>query len=171
MENDNNEFPDSLNGTDEGTEQILEGESAEEKAARLEEANVKLFSRLKIAQGYVKDADGSWVKKAKPTATQNFNNPAPKTFGIEDEVLDLRLEGYSKTDVEFIMRNGGRKSLEDKNSLTYIAIQNKKEQERAENAASKTVDTSSMSEVERKYTPEQLKNMSAKELEAILPRA
>ncbi len=111
------------------------------------------------------------LSKKKTITQQPITNQKPVTYGIEDEVLDLRLDGYTKPQVEFIMKNGGKKSLEDKNSLTAIAIRQQKEQEKAEHAASQTVDTSSISEVERKFTKEQLKNMSAKELEAILPRA
>jgi hypothetical protein len=98
-------------------------------------------------------------------------NEASKTYGVEDEVLDLRLEGYSKSDVEFIMKNGGRKALGDKNSLTFIAISQKRQQEKAENAASQVTDSSSKSDIEKKYSQEQLRNMSVKDLEALLPKA
>lgn len=105
--------------------------------------------------------------KAKPQIT----NQANQNQGIDDEVLDLRLDGYSKDEVLFISRNGGRKALEDANSFVSIALKTKRDQAKAEAEASKTADTSQMSEVERKYTPEQLKNMSAKELAEILPHA
>lgn len=94
-----------------------------------------------------------------------------KTYGIEDEVLDLRLDGYTKDEVEFIMRNGGRKTLEDKNSMVTIALASKREQEQAEKAAAQVEDNTHLSEVERKFTPEQLANMSAEELEKILPHS
>lgn len=106
------------------------------------------------------------VKQEQPT------NPPPKeVYSINDEVVDLRLDGYSKQEVDFILRNGGRKELEDKNSYVAIALNTKREQDRAEKEASKVTDTSGMSEVERKYTTEQMKNMTAAELEKILPRA
>ncbi len=99
-------------------------------------------------------------------------NPSPdsKPYEINDEVVDLRLDGYSKDEVTWIMANGGRKSLEDSTSYTAIAINAKREQAKAEQAASQTTDTAGLSEIERKYTKEQLDNMSVKELEAILPR-
>lgn len=98
-------------------------------------------------------------------------DPKPKTYGIEDEVLDLRLDGYTKPEVEFIMKNGGRQALEDKTSYVAIALNTKREQEAAEHAASETTSGAGLSEIERKYTPEQLANMSIEELEKILPRA
>lgn len=93
-----------------------------------------------------------------------------KTVGVPDEVIDLRLDGYSKEEVEFIIKNGGRKALEDTNSFVSIALNTKREQAKAESAA-QIPDSSQLSEVERKFTPEQLKNMSAKELETLLPHA
>lgn len=161
MNETDNVTSDTLNGTaDEELNISLDTSSGEVDVETLKEQNKKLFERAKKAEAKLKES------KSAPNITNE-----PKTYGIEDEVLDLRLEGYSKQDVEFIMRNGGRKSLEDKNSLTYLAIQQKKEQERAERAASQTVDSSSVSEVERKYTTEQLNNMSVSDLEKILPRA
>jgi hypothetical protein len=73
--------------------------------------------------------------------------------------------------VEFILKNGGRKVLEDKNSYVTIAINSRREQSKAEQAASKVTDTGNMSEVERKFTKEQMQNMPLKDLEKILPKA
>jgi len=161
MTDTEHEIIDSTTNTEMDTDIILDDASGEVDVEALKEQNKKLFERAKKAEAK--------LKQVKPT--QNITNDKPNTYGIDDEVLDLRLEGYSKSDVEFIMKNGGRKSLEDKNSLVAIAINQKKEQERAERASSQTSDTSSMSEVERKYTPEQLNNMSVSDLEKILPRA
>lgn len=113
------------------------------------------------------------ASRYKDKAKQEQPTPPPpkEAYSINDEVVDLRLDGYSKPEVEFILRNGGRKELDDKNSYVAIALNTKREQERAEREASKTTDTSGMTEVERKYTTEQLKNMTAAELEKILPRA
>lgn len=88
-----------------------------------------------------------------------------------DEALELRLDGYSKDEVKFIQSNGGRAVLEDPTSFVSIALNTKREQKRAEDAAGKVVDTSSLSEVERKYTPEQLENMPLDELYKVLPKA
>jgi hypothetical protein len=107
---------------------------------------------------------------AKANSSKPITNPEP-IRGIDDETLDLRLDGYTRDEVEFIARNGGRKALEDKTSYVAIALNTKREQQKAEAAASQTQDTSGMSELERKYTPDMLANMSVEELEKVLPRA
>jgi hypothetical protein len=103
--------------------------------------------------------------KEKPQQTQIITKPSE----IEDERLELRLQGYSKDDVNFIMNNGGAKVLEDNTSLVAIALNTKKEQKRAEEAASQTEQSSTLSEIERKYTEEQMRNMSVEELGKLLP--
>lgn len=150
---------DSTNDTEEETVEAPEGETIEEKYARLEEQNKKLFERAKKAETLAKE-----LKTQKPE--QKITN---KPIDLDEEKFELRLQGYSKEDVNFILNNGGSEALKDKNSLVSLALSEKRKQAEAENAAQQTTNTSGMSEVERKYTPEQLKNMSAKDLEKILP--
>ncbi len=98
----------------------------------------------------------------------------PSGVKADDQLWDLAdyiREGYSREDVSFIVANGGREALKDSNSYVSIAIKAKMEQKRAEAAAAGATDTSGMSEVERKYTPEQLRAMSAADLAKILPHA
>jgi len=109
-------------------------------------------------------------QKYEKSSDKNITNQSP-TLNISDDVVDLRLDGYSKDEVAFILANGGRKALEDKNSYVSIAINTRREQLNAERQASKVQDTGNLSEIERKYTKEQLANMSVKELESILPHA
>lgn len=80
-------------------------------------------------------------------------------------------QGYTRADAEFIQKNGGRKAMEDPNSYVNLALRTLKEQRTAEQAASQASATSGQTEIERKYTPEQLKNMSVAELEKLLPHA
>jgi len=137
-------------------------ESPEElkiKLAEALEAKRQLTARAKTAEEELKRLRPIKKEESKP-----YNI-------LDDEVADLILDGYTKDDVRFIMSNGGRKTLEDKNSYVSIAIQTKREQRKAEEAAGKTTDSAGQSEIERKYTPEQLKGMSRAELEKILPRA
>ena len=166
MSEDYTENLDSTNETEEETVENPEGETSEERLARLEEQNKKLFARAKKAEGYSQDSDGNWVKKEQPKPKQTITK---KPIDLDEEKFELRLQGYSKEDVNFILNNGGSDALSDKNSLVSLALSEKKKQANAENAAQQTTNTSGMSEVERKYTPEQLKNMSSKELEKILP--
>ncbi len=102
-----------------------------------------------------------------------INNPGVQ----EDERLELRLDGYSKDEVGYIMANGGRKSLEDKNSYTAIAINTRREQLKAEEAASQT-SSSGLSDVEKQVNLSLPKNPSVKDLkgsveamEKVLPHA
>lgn len=133
------------------------------------DARRQLTARAKTAEQEKKDL---LTKLAQYESKEVTSQPAEsKPFEINDEVVDLRLDGYSKEEVSWIMSNGGRKSLDDQTSYTAIAIAAKREQQKAEQAASQTTETAGLSEVERKYTQAQLSQMSAKELEAILPRA
>ncbi len=130
-----------------------------EKLAKAEEAKKQIHARAIRAEKALKekgDGQSSFTKEQ---------------GGLNDDVVDLRLDGYSKEDVAFIMKNGGRKVLEDKTSYVTIAINARREQAKAEAEANKVVDTSGMSEVERKFTVEQLKAMPTAELKKILPHA
>ena len=156
MENDN-EYLDSLTlDEDEGLD-----ETPEVDVDKLKETNKRLYERAKKAEQALKANRPSEITHSETT----------RTVGVSDEVIDLRLDGYSKDEVEFIIRNGGRKALEDKASFVTIALETKREQARAEAAANQVQDTSQLTEVERKFTPEQLKNMSVEELKNILPHA
>ena len=99
------------------------------------------------------------------------NNREERSPILDDEAVDLRLDGYSKDEVSFILLNGGRKALEKKDSYVSIAISAKQEQRKAEEESSKAKDTSQMVGTTKKYTLEQLNKMSKKELEKILPHA
>ena len=143
--------------------QVLKGQLAKEAQARRQ-----LTARAIKAEEALKAAKQKVIESESVTESPS---PEQKTFTINDEVVDLRLDGYSKKEVEWIMNNGGRKSLDDQNSLVSIAIKAQREQAKAEAAASAVGDTTGLSEIERKYTPEQLRNMSVQELEKILPHA
>lgn len=101
------------------------------------------------------------------------NNPSLKPIDIlRDDAFKLYREGYDEKEIDVIINNGGRKILEDKDNPITLGIAARMEQRRAEQAVNGTSNSSSqLSEVERKYTPEMLKNMSTKELENILPHA
>jgi len=142
-----------------------------QQLAKEAEARRQLTARAKNAEEKAREALTKLAEAESKHITPNQEPPASSSVTLNDEVVDLRLDGYSKAEVDWIMKNGGRKALEDKTSYTSIAINAKREQERAERAASEVADTSMFSDVERKYTKEQLANMSVKELEAILPHA
>ena len=164
MENENDVTLDTSNETVDTPAVVTEDVEA------LKEQNKKLFARAKTAEGFVL-RDGHWVKKEKPAETI-INNPSvtPRDI-LRSEEFVLHREGYSEDEIEVIMNNGGKKILENKSSPITLGIQASREQRGAENASSQVNSKSQLSEVERKYTPEQLQNMSAAELSKILPHA
>lgn len=120
-----------------------------------------------MAHKYKQRATEPKAPKAPETAVAPQENIDEKIW----EVAEMIRQGYTKADAEFIQRNGGKKALEDQNSYVAVALRTMQEQRRAEQAASAVNSTAGQSEVERKYTPEQLKNMSVEELEKLLPHA
>jgi len=166
MEDDtNNVLPDTTTQDD---IQVDNTEASEVDATKLAELNKKLYERAKKAEAEAKELKAKYATAETPKL-QEKENTKSRTY-TEDEV-DLRLDGYSKEEVAFIMNNGGRDVLKDPTSIVSIAIKAKKEQRMAESASSKTNDKSTLSEIERKYTPEQLQKMSLAQLEEILPKA
>lgn len=95
----------------------------------------------------------------------------PRYNILEDEVADLILGGYTKDETKFILSNGGRKALENKDSYVAIAINAKREQKRVEDAVGETSNSSGLSLGGKTYTEEQMRNMSVEDLEKILPHA
>lgn len=138
--------------------------TAEEKYAVVEQQNKKLYARAKTAEGFVQDSTGRWVKKEKPQAIISEKQESKPYNILEDEVFDFINEGYSKEEIRFIQSNGGRKALENKDSLVSIAVKTKREQRIAEDASGKLSDKAGLSEVERKYTTEQMRAMKPEDL-------
>lgn len=161
MEDENIENFDSTNEADITVN--LEDESVEDKVARLEEQNKKLFERAKKAEAKSKE------RPAEKPITNN-SSVTPRDILKSDEFVLHRM-GYDETEIEVIMNNGGKQILENKNSPITLGIQASREQRGAENASSMAKSSSQLSEVERKFTPDQLRNMTAEELSKILPHA
>lgn len=129
------------------------------------ESEKQLYARLQKEKDKVKELESQLQNKGgAPTGEPNGNG----TGGSDDtwkERLELIARGYKDdSELDFIMRNGGKKALED--PLVQGALLRQKEQKEAEDKV--TFGTSSKSDVERNYTPEQIKNMSAKEYEDVL---
>lgn len=124
------------------------------RAKRAEEEKKALKAQLEEAKKA--SIKTEVVKEDKPSYGANF-----------EEALELRFQGYSKEAVDFILKNGGLKSLD--NPYVKAAVQSIKEQEKAEKSI--PTNDSGKSDIEKKYTHEQLMNMSAAELEKILPKS
>jgi hypothetical protein len=151
----------------EGQEQELEinldmvddAEALKAELAKKSDAIRQLTARAKAAE--------ELVKKSRETS-KTVETQAPVSTDYRDEVYDLRLDGYSREEAQFIMKNGGRKALEE-NNYVKVAIETLREQKKAEQAIP-DID-SGKSDIERKYTPEQLEKMPMEELVKILPHA
>jgi len=169
-----NTIDQATSATSEGQEQELEinldetsGETSEEIMARLakkEEAVRQLTARAKDEQAKRKAAEAELAK----LKGQSQSNPLAGETKVDlDEVTDLRLDGYTRDEVAFIIKNGGRKSLD--NPFVKVAIENIREQRKAEQAI--PANDTGKSDIEKKYTQDQLRNMSAEELYKILPKS
>lgn len=153
--------------------QPVADETAEQRASRLEEANKKLFSRAKTAEGFTQDPTGKWVKKpveVKSTISEASkpNEVKPSDILKADE-FKLYRAGYTETEIDLIMHNGGAKILEDKTNPLVLGLQAAKEQRGAEDAAGRLNDTSGLSDIERKYTEQDMRNMKKEDLEKLIP--
>ena len=129
----------------------------------LEKQNRRLFAR--VQKGKVKKTE------APAPTTETPANPAPAPKPSEDtawkERIELKTDGYSDKEIDFIQKNGGRAGLEDpfvKAAVETIRGQSKAEQAQVAGEAPK-------SEIEKQYTDAQLKDMPTAELEKILPKA
>lgn len=154
---DNNQVADTASSEEVIELEVQPDEDVDTLRARLEAEREK--SRQILARAHAAE---SRLKAAKPAAAHQ---------GADDEYTELRLDGYSKEDAKFIVSNGGRKSLEDANSLVAIAIRAKREQANAEAQAAKVGGSAPTSEVERRFSQAELAAMSVAELQKILPKA
>lgn len=146
---------------------VNDSSTAEEKLLALEEQNKKLYARAKKAEGFVQDSSGNWVKKEapKPQATISEQRESTKPSDIlKADEFKLYRQGYTESEIDFIMHNGGMKALADDKSPLVLGLKVAREQRKAEEAAGKVGDTSGQSEVERKYTAEQMRNMKKEDL-------
>ncbi len=142
--NDAEQEQDNLDLVDDDKPSLEDYIELKEKADKLEETNKKLYARLK---------NSSQSNKTEPLKDDSWK-----------ERIELKVEGYSDAEVDFILRNGGKKGLE--NDFVKKAIEVKREQLRAEQAL--VSEDTSKSDIEKKYTQDQLKNMSTEDLEKLI---
>lgn len=154
---------DNPNGAEEN-KQIDAALGAEEKLAALEEQNKKLFARAKTAEGFIQDSDGKWVKKEKPAPISEPQAVQKPSDILKADEFKLYRQGYTESEIDLIMHNGGMKALADEKSPLTLGLKAAREQRLAEEASGKISDKSGLSEVERKYTVEQMRNMKPEDL-------
>lgn len=149
------------------------GETDVERANRLDKLNKKLFARAKSAEGFIQQEDGSWIKKpaveVKPVIIPEAQVIPKASDILKADEFKLYRAGYTEAEIDLIMHNGGAKILEDKANPLVLGLQAAKEQRGAEDAASRVNDSSGLSDIERKYTEQDMRNMKKEDLEKLLP--
>lgn len=139
-------------------------EALTQKLKNAEMAKKQILARAKKAEDKLRSlTPQKEIIKEEPAPQQNDDRLW--------EVAELIQRGYTREDARFIQNNGGADALKDPNSYVSAALRTIHEQRRAEQAASQATMGTGQSEIERKYTEEQLRNMSSEELAKILPHA
>lgn len=109
-------------------------------------------------------------KAGEPPAKSPDTTQTPPASLSEDpkwrESIELKTDGYSAEEVEFIQRNGGRDKIDD--PFVKAAIDSMRKQKQAENAA--VTDAAPKSDIEKQYTDQQLRDMPTAELEKLLTK-
>lgn len=152
---------------------IPTGETWEERASRLEETNKRLYARAKTAEGFIPDGNGGWIKKqveVKPAISEVIKPTETKPSDIlNSDEFKLYRDGYTNQEIDLIMHNGGYKLLEDKANPLVLGLQASKEQRGAEDAANRVSDSSGLSDIERTYTEQDMRNMKKEDLANLIP--
>jgi hypothetical protein len=161
MENELDENGNSLNTTPPA------GETAEQRLSRLEETNKKLYERTKKAEAEAKEARAK-ANEVKPVISEPTVVPKASDILKQDE-FKLYRQGYTESEIDLIMHNGGMKILEDKKNPLVLGLIASKEQRGAEDAASRVTEGSGLSDIERKYTEQDMRNMKKEDLEKLIP--
>lgn len=168
MDNENEDVLEGAEGQEENAqEEVLDVETEETtEEVETEEENVTLtkaeFSKLnRKAKAY----DATKPKKEEVKERTDLSTKAePSNEKLER--MELRLDGYSKEEVDEIMELGGTKVLGSK--FVQSAIKAMRAEKKSTSA---DANFSAKSPVFKKYTQEDLSKMSSTELAKILPHS
>lgn len=140
------------------TDETTDEEVSEDESITLTKAE---FSKLnRKAKAYDATKPKKEEKKEEKTDLSTKTEPSNEKL----ERMELRLDGYSKEEVDEIMELGGTKVLGSK--FVQSAIKAMRAEKKS---ASADTNFSAKSPVFKKYTQEDLSKMSSTELEKILP--
>ena len=139
-------------------------EQLKEFAKKQMEINPQLYARTKKAEADKKASDEALRKAAKQLVGEDTQVKDIISDDARYESIELMAKGYNDDEVAFIMKNGGKKSLE--NPFVKSAVEGIRTQRKAEQAAQ--IESGSKSDISKKYTDEQISRMSSKELQKIL---
>lgn len=131
-----------------------------ESKPQYSETETQLYNRLKKEEEKVKSLEAKLGEKA-PTQGQPTNIPDNEWR----ERMELIARGYNdESDLDFIMKMGGKKALADQ----YVKMALDKKQEEKKATESVSMNVSSKSAIERKYSPQEIQSMSASDMEKVL---
>lgn len=152
------------------TETVIEPGDESAPAEELLEKNKQLYARVKKSDEERKllrqkaEALEKQLAEAKKVETPE---PKQEVSSASLERINLRLDGYSEEEAEFILRNGGQKAKNDEFVIAGIqSLRSKKEAAKKSEEAS--ISEGSKSPILRKYSEQQLKDMPLKDLEQIV---
>lgn len=145
--------------TDDDLADDAEGDQDDDQADEEETIVVKKSDYNKTRRKAIA-YDEAKKSKDKPLPAKQETSVDPDRL----ERIELRQEGYSSEEVDEIMELGGRKVLKSKLVQGAIASMRKDKLRKTAEA-----DSGTRSPVFKKYTREELNNMSSAELEKILP--
>lgn len=145
------------------------GETWEQRAIRVEATNKRLYERTKNAEAEAKEAKAKLLEKPEISETVNQPSQVKPSDILKADEFKLYRAGYTEAEIDLIMHNGGAKILEDKANPLVLGLQAAKDQRGAEDAANATSDSSGLSDIERKYTEQDMRNMSKEELSKLVP--
>ena len=132
MEEENIETTDSLNGDVEEVET--------ETVETLKAKNQSLYERLKKAEGFERDADGAWIKKAEPEPKPKKEPLAKKSddldYGQKAFLVANGVKGEKETDLVKEMMKESGKTLEQVLESKYFQseLENLRELDKTEKA-------------------------------------
>lgn len=165
MSEQDNELQDTLN-LDEETIQQTELESTESEQVDIEDLKAKAAKadEYKSYADRVAKENKELKKKTEPLPTNKSSSETPVTRA-EIERLELKTEGYTTDEVDFLMQNGGRQALKNEIAMAGIEAMRKKRK-----SVEATPSGTGKSAVYQKYTAQDLRKMSAEDLEKIIPQ-
>lgn len=145
--------------------QVINGNDADASGAtqpQYTETERQLYTRLKKEEATVKELKARLGEKA-----SQDSQPTSVSDSDWRERMEIRLtHGINEeSELDFIMRNGGRKAIEN-DPYVKGAIQKRKEE--ADAADKVAFNTSPKSPVEKRYSQTEIQSMSVTELEAAI---
>lgn len=141
-------------------------EEYEAELQKLSDTNKKLFARAKKAEAKAKETKPP-VEAPKEKEETKINTPTEDTAMQQRlDRLELKADGYSPKEIDFIMKQGGLAAKDDE--FVQEAIAALREKQKSQDAAP---EGSPKSPVYKKYTQAELQDMSVEQLKKILPHA